>query len=54
MAREVHRCCSTADTGKKPRSHPEPEALPHSEANAAYSDRIIRLKDGWVEGVDKT
>jgi len=26
----------------------------HSEANAAYGDRIVRLKDGWVEGIDKT
>jgi len=25
----------------------------HSEANAAYSDRIVQLKDGWVVGEEK-
>jgi len=24
----------------------------HSESNAAYGDRIIRLRDGWVEGAE--
>jgi ABC-type lipoprotein export system ATPase subunit len=22
----------------------------HSETNAAYGDRVVRLRDGWVEG----
>ena len=25
----------------------------HSESNAAYSDRIIQLQDGWVQGQEK-
>ncbi len=25
----------------------------HSEANAAYGNRVIRLKDGWVEGAEE-
>jgi putative ABC transport system ATP-binding protein len=25
----------------------------HSERNAAYGDRVIQLKDGWIEGEDK-
>jgi ABC-type lipoprotein export system ATPase subunit len=24
----------------------------HSEANAAYSDRVIQLADGWIVGAE--
>ena len=25
----------------------------HSETNAAYGNRIIRLRDGWIEGTER-
>jgi putative ABC transport system ATP-binding protein len=25
----------------------------HSESNAAYGDRVIRLRDGWIEGAEE-
>ena len=26
----------------------------HSETNAAYGNRIVNLKDGWIEGITET